>query len=62
MVLSTTLVMCQFCLSRGLERGPHKGQGVSIQGLSSNLFNMNEWSKAQGGRKGDLFQLTIDEP
>jgi hypothetical protein len=30
--------------------------------LSSNLFNMNECSKAQGTGKGDLFQLTIDEP
>jgi hypothetical protein len=45
-----------------LERVPLKGQGVSIQRLSSNLFNMNEWSKAQGAGKGDLFQLTIDEP
>jgi hypothetical protein len=25
----------------GLEKGPSKGQGVSIQKLSSNLFNMN---------------------
>jgi hypothetical protein len=39
-----------------------KGQSVSIQWFSSNLFNMNEWSKAQGAGKGDLFQLTIDEP
>jgi hypothetical protein len=39
-----------------------KGQGVSIQRLSSNLFNMNEQSKAQGAGKGDLFQLRIDEP
>jgi hypothetical protein len=39
-----------------------KGQGISIQRLSSNLFNMNKWSKAQGGGKGDLFQLTINEP
>jgi hypothetical protein len=62
MVLSMTLVMCQFCLSGGLERVPLKGQGVSIQRLSSNLFNMNEWSKAQGAGKGDLFQLTIGEP
>jgi hypothetical protein len=46
----------------GLEKGPSKGQGVSIQKLSSNLFNMNKQSKAQGARKGDLFQLTIDEP
>jgi hypothetical protein len=45
-----------------LEKGPSKGQGVSIQKLSSNLFNMNKQSKAQGARKGDLFQLTIDEP
>jgi hypothetical protein len=62
MVLSTTLVMCQFCLSGSLERAPSKGQGVSIQRLSSNLFNMNERSKAQGAGKGDLFQLTTDEP
>jgi hypothetical protein len=62
MVLSTTLVMCQFCLSGGLERAPRKGQGVCIQRLSSNLFNMNEWSKAQGAGKGDFFQLTIGEP
>jgi hypothetical protein len=39
-----------------------KGQGVSIQRLSSKLFNMNEWSKAQGAGKGDFFQLTIGEP
>jgi hypothetical protein len=63
MVLSTMLVMCRFCLSRGLERSPPsiKGQGVSIQRLSSNLFNMNEQSQAQGAGKGDLFQLTVDE-
>jgi hypothetical protein len=48
MILSMTLVMCRFCLSGGLERAPHKGQGVSIQRLSSNLFNMNKQSKAQG--------------
>jgi hypothetical protein len=45
----------------GLRKGLHKGQGVSIQRLSSNLFNMNEQSKAQVAGKGDLFQL-IDEP
>jgi hypothetical protein len=48
MVLSTTLGMCRFCLSEGLESAPPtKGQGVSIQRLSSNLFNMSEWSKVQ---------------
>jgi hypothetical protein len=63
MVLSMTLVMCQFCLSGGLERvSPRKVQGVSIQRLSSNLFNMKEQSQAQGAGKGDLFQLTTDEP
>jgi hypothetical protein len=31
----------------GLGKGPPKGQGVSIQRLSSNLFNMNEQSKVQ---------------
>jgi hypothetical protein len=62
MVLSTTLIMCRFCLSRGLERVSPKGRGISIQRLSSNLFNMNERSKAQGAGKGDPFQLTIDEP
>jgi hypothetical protein len=47
----------------GLGKGhPYKGQGVSIQTLSSNLFNGNERSKAQGAGKRDLFQLTIDEP
>jgi hypothetical protein len=36
----------------GLGKGPRpKGQGVSIQRLSSSLFNMNEQSKA-GSRKG----------
>jgi hypothetical protein len=45
-----------------LERVSPKGQGISIQRLSSNLFNMNERSKAQGAGKGDPFQLTIDEP
>jgi hypothetical protein len=44
------------------KRAPLKGQGVSVQKLSSNLFNINKWSKAQGPRKGDLFQLTRDEP
>jgi hypothetical protein len=63
MVLSMTLVMCRFCLSGGLERvSPRKGQGVSILRLSSNLFNMKEQSQAQGAGKGDLFQLTTDEP
>jgi hypothetical protein len=58
-----TLVKCQdFCLSRGLKRGAPKSQGVSSQRLSSNLFNLSERSKAQGAGKGDLFQLTIDEP
>jgi hypothetical protein len=46
---------------RGCSPSP-KGQGVSIQTLSSNLFNMNEWSKAHGAEKVHLFQLTIDEP
>jgi hypothetical protein len=43
----------------GLGKGPPKGQGVSVQKLSSNLFNVNERSKAQGaGRKGK--PLTIN--
>jgi hypothetical protein len=44
-----------------LERVPPKAR-LSVFYLSSNLFNMNEWSKAQGAGKGDLFQLIIDEP
>jgi hypothetical protein len=45
-----------------LERALPKAQGVSIQSVSSNHFNMNERSKAQGTGKGDPFQLTVDEP
>jgi hypothetical protein len=40
---------------------PTKGQGVSIQRLSSNNYNKEEQAREQGEGKGDLFQLTIDE-
>jgi hypothetical protein len=61
MVLSMTWSCVDFASPGAWKRAPPKDQGVSIQRLS-NPFNMNERTKAQGAGKGDLFQLTIDEP
>jgi hypothetical protein len=45
---------------QGLGKGPTP-QRPGCQ-YSEAIFNKNKWSKAQGAVKGDLFQLTIDEP
>jgi hypothetical protein len=44
------------------EGAPTKGQGVSLQRLSLSNYNKEEGAREQGKGKGDLFQLTIDEP
>jgi hypothetical protein len=41
---------------------PSKGQGVSVQRLSSSSYNKEERARQQGEGKGDLFPLTTDEP
>jgi hypothetical protein len=51
-----------FASSGAWEGAPTKGQGVSIQRLSSSSYNKKEQARVQGEGKGDLFQLTEDEP
>jgi hypothetical protein len=53
--------LCVDFASPGAWEGtPTKGQGVSIQRLSSSNYNKKEHARGQGERRGDLFQL-IDE-